>query len=83
MSAVANSFAQASIAASTKGYVINLSRKVIVNDDLGAFVGLSNAQGRAAARTIEADAGRLAPVTITPPYLYAPPVHELQPLPTC
>jgi phage major head subunit gpT-like protein len=44
-----------SITASTKGNIINLSRQAIVNDDLGAFVGLSGMLGRAAARTVEAD----------------------------
>jgi len=44
-----------SITASTKGNIINLSRQAIINDDLGAFVGLSNMLGRAAARTVEAD----------------------------
>jgi ATP-dependent protease ClpP protease subunit len=43
------------ITASTKGNIINLSRQAIVNDDLGAFVGLSAMLGRAAARTVEAD----------------------------
>jgi len=44
-----------SIQASTKGNIINLSREAIINDDLGAFVGLSAMLGRAAARTVEAD----------------------------
>lgn len=42
------------IAAETVGNIINLSRKVIVNDDLGAFVALAAQLGRAARRTIEA-----------------------------
>lgn len=46
----------ASIQAATKGYIINLTRKALVNDDLGAFVGLAGELGRAAARTVEADA---------------------------
>jgi ATP-dependent protease ClpP protease subunit len=46
---------KASIQASTKGNIINLSRQAIINDDLGAFVGLANSLGRAAARTVEAD----------------------------
>jgi ATP-dependent protease ClpP protease subunit len=46
---------KASISAATKGNIINLSRQAIVNDDLQAFVGLANALGRAARRTIEAD----------------------------
>ena len=44
-----------SITAATKGNIINLSRQAIINDDLGAFVGLSGMLGRAAARTVEAD----------------------------
>lgn len=44
-----------SITAGTKGNIINLSRQAIVNDDLGAFVGLSVSMGRAAARTVESD----------------------------
>jgi hypothetical protein len=43
------------IAAATKGYIINLSREAVVNDDLGAFIGLAQALGRAARRTVEAD----------------------------
>ncbi|MDQ7989024.1 MAG: Clp protease ClpP [Candidatus Dactylopiibacterium sp.] len=46
---------KASIAADTKGNIINISRQVIINDDLGAFIGLADMMGRAAARTIEAD----------------------------
>lgn len=46
---------KSSITASTKGNIINLSRQAIINDDLGAFVGLSAMLGRAAARTVEAD----------------------------
>ena len=46
---------KSSITAGTKGNIINLSRTAIINDDLGAFVGLSNMLGRAAARTVEAD----------------------------
>ena len=46
---------KASITATTKGNIINLSRQMVINDDLGAFVGLSAALGRAAARTVEAD----------------------------
>ncbi len=46
---------KASIQAGTKGNIINISRKAVINDDLGAFVGLSDMLGRAAARTIEAD----------------------------
>lgn len=43
------------IRAGTKGNIINLSRQAIINDDLGAFLGLATAFGRAARRTIEAD----------------------------
>jgi ATP-dependent protease ClpP protease subunit len=46
---------KASITASTKGNIINLSREAIINDDLGAFVGLAAMLGRAAKRTVEAD----------------------------
>lgn len=42
-----------SITATTKGNIINLSREAIVNDDLGAFVGLANNLGQAASRTVE------------------------------
>jgi len=46
---------KANIQATTKGNIINLSRQAIINDDLGAFVGLSGMLGRAAARTVEVD----------------------------
>lgn len=46
---------KSSVSVATKGNIINLSREAIINDDLGAFVGLSASLGRAAARTIEAD----------------------------
>jgi len=46
---------KSAITANTKGGIINLSRQAVVNDDLGAFVGLAAALGRAARRTIEAD----------------------------
>ena len=46
---------RAKIRAGTKGNVINLSRQAVINDDLGAFLGLADAAGRAAKRTIEAD----------------------------
>lgn len=45
---------RATIAAKTVGNIINLSREAIINDDLGAFMGLAAMQGRAAARTVEA-----------------------------
>lgn len=46
---------KAVIRAGTKGNVINLSRQAIINDDMGAFLGLAANLGRAARRTIEAD----------------------------
>jgi hypothetical protein len=46
---------KSTITATTKGNIINLSRQAIINDDLGAFVGLANMRGRAAGRTVEAD----------------------------
>lgn len=45
---------KSSITALTKGNIINVSRQMIINDDLDAFIGLAAAQGRAARRTIEA-----------------------------
>lgn len=47
---------KASITAGTKGNIINLSREAIINDDLGAFLGLAAMLGRAASRTVEAGA---------------------------
>ena len=46
---------KSTITAGTKGNIINLSRQSVINDDLGAFVGLASSLGRAAARTIESD----------------------------
>lgn len=46
---------KSTIIATTKGNIINISRQTIINDDLGAFIGLSQMLGRAARRTIEAD----------------------------
>lgn len=46
---------KASITAGTKGNIINLNRHMVINDDLAAFVGLSNSLGGAAARTVEVD----------------------------
>lgn len=46
---------KASITAGTKGNIINLSRQVIINDDLGAFIGLASDFSAMAARTIESD----------------------------
>jgi ATP-dependent Clp endopeptidase proteolytic subunit ClpP len=44
---------KSSITAITKGNLINVSRQMVINDDLGAFVALAASQGRAAKRTIE------------------------------
>lgn len=46
---------QQGITADTFGNVINVSRKMIVNDDLNAFSRLAQMLGRAAARSIEID----------------------------
>lgn len=43
------------LTASTKGNIVNISREVIINDDLGALTGITTAMGRAAKRTVEAD----------------------------
>ncbi len=43
-----------SVSIGTKGNLINLSRQAIINDDLGAFIGLAQMLGRAGRRTIEA-----------------------------
>ncbi len=43
-----------SITIGTRGNIINLSRQAIINDDLGAFIGLAAQLGRAGRRTIEA-----------------------------
>lgn len=50
---------KSSISAGTKGYIINLSREMIINDDLGAFTDQASAMGRSAARTVEADVYKL------------------------
>lgn len=51
----------ASIQAATKGKAIRLTRQMIVNDDLAAFNRIARYLGRAAARTVNADAyGALA-----------------------
>lgn len=42
-----------SISIGTRGNIINLSRQAVINDDLGAFIGLAAMLGRAARRTIE------------------------------
>lgn len=46
---------RSTISALTKGFIINLSREIVINDDLGAITDQSAAMGRAAARTVEAD----------------------------
>lgn len=46
---------KATIQAGTKGNIINISREMIIDDDMGAFTGLAASLGRAAKRTIEAD----------------------------
>lgn len=43
------------ISAKTKGNTINVSRQMIINDDLSAFTRLAAMLGRAAGRSIEAD----------------------------
>lgn len=45
---------KSSVQIGTKGNVINLSRQAVINDDLGAFIGLAAMLGRAGRRTIEA-----------------------------
>tara|TARA_R110001592_G_scaffold337300_1_gene623632 strand:- start:248913 stop:250886 length:1974 start_codon:yes stop_codon:yes gene_type:complete len=45
---------KATIQATTKGNIINLSRQMIINDDLGAFLNIAEDLGRAGRRTIEA-----------------------------
>jgi hypothetical protein len=44
-----------SITGATKGKLLNLSRQMIINDDLGTFTDAARAMGRGAARTVEAD----------------------------
>lgn len=44
-----------SITGATKGKLLNISRQMVINDDLGGFLGLSRAMGRGAARSIEDD----------------------------
>ena len=45
---------KASVQIGTRGNIINLSRQAVINDDLGAFIGLAAQLGRAGRRTIEA-----------------------------
>ena len=42
-----------SVSIGTVGNIINISRQAVINDDLGAFIGLSASLGRAGRRTIE------------------------------
>ena len=44
-----------SISAGTKGKLLNFSRQMIINDDMGAFSNVVQILGRSAARSIEAD----------------------------
>jgi len=46
---------KANVSIATKGNTINVSREAVINDDLGAFVGLAGMLGRSAKRTVEAD----------------------------
>jgi hypothetical protein len=46
---------KSSIAAATKGFILNISREAVINDDLGALTDQAAAAGRAAARTVEVD----------------------------
>jgi hypothetical protein len=46
---------KATITAATKGNIINVSRQMIVNDDMGAFFALPAMLGRAAALSVEVD----------------------------
>lgn len=47
---------KATITATTKGNIINVSRQMIVNDDMGAFTSLLTMLGRAAGLSVESDA---------------------------
>lgn len=46
---------RSTISVGTKGNLVTISRQMIINDDLQAFVGISTMLGRAARRSIEAD----------------------------
>jgi hypothetical protein len=46
---------KATIIATTKGNIINVSRQMIVNDDMGSFTRLLSMLGRAAALSVEVD----------------------------
>lgn len=43
------------VQAATKGNIVNVSRKMIINDDLAAFLRISQMLGRSAARSVEND----------------------------
>lgn len=51
-----NDAEKATITAATKGNIINVSRQMIVNDDVGAFTRLLQMLGRAAGLSVEVDA---------------------------
>jgi len=44
---------KAYIQASSQGRILNLSREMIINDDMGVFVSISSKMGQAAGRTVE------------------------------
>lgn len=44
-----------SVTAKTKGKLMNISREMIINDDLGGFLTMARIMGRGAARTVEKD----------------------------
>jgi hypothetical protein len=44
-----------SVTAKTKGKLMNISREMIINDDLGGFLNMARIMGRGAARTVEKD----------------------------
>lgn len=46
---------RATISIGTKGNLVNISRESVINDDLGAFTGITTMMGRSAKRTVEAD----------------------------
>jgi len=46
---------KSSITAATKGFIINISRETVINDDMGFLSGLITDMGRSARRTIEVD----------------------------
>ena len=45
---------KASVSVDTQGLIVNMSRKMVVNDDLGAFLGMAAQIGRSGRRTVEA-----------------------------